>query len=87
MLVITDNFMQYVHALITSSQTVKSTAQALWDRCIVHYGLPMSIVSDQGWNLESDLIAELCKLARVQNCILVLNTHKQMGSAYVSIIH
>ena len=49
-LVIKDYFMWYVQALITSSQTVKCTAQTFWDTFIVHYGLPESIVSDQGQN-------------------------------------
>ena len=33
---------------------------------MVHYGLPESIVSDQGQNFESDLIFKLYKLAKVQ---------------------
>ena len=45
--------------------TAKYTAQALWDQFIVHYGLPESIISDQDWNFKSDLISELCKLAKV----------------------
>ena len=36
MLIITDNFMRYTQALVTSSQTAKCTAQALWDRYVVH---------------------------------------------------
>ena len=66
MLVITDNFTQYAWALVTSLQTAKYTTQALWDQCIVHYGLPESIVFDQGWNFKNYLITELCKLAKVQ---------------------
>ena len=38
----------------------------LWDWLEVHYGLPESIVSDEGQNFESDLISELYKLAKVQ---------------------
>ena len=30
-LIITDHFMRYMQALVTSSQTAKCTAQALWD--------------------------------------------------------
>ena len=30
-LIITDHFMRYAQALVTSSQTAKCTAQALWD--------------------------------------------------------
>ena len=49
MLIITDHFMRYVQALITS-HTTKCTAQALWDWFVVHYGLPENIISDQGQN-------------------------------------
>ena len=49
---------------MTSSQTVKCKAQALWDWSVVHYGLPESIISDQGQNFESDLISELCKIVK-----------------------
>ena len=64
-LIITDHFMRYAQALVTSSQTAKCTAQALWDQFTVHYGLPESVISDQVLNFESDLISELCKSARV----------------------
>ena len=55
-LVITDHFMQYVQAIVTSSQTAKCTAQNLWDKFIVHYGLPEKILTDQGCTFESDLL-------------------------------
>ena len=45
-LIIMDHFTLCVLALVTSSQTVKCTAQGLWDQIIAHYGLPESIVSD-----------------------------------------
>ena len=64
-IVMMDNFMQYVQALVTSSQTARCTGQALWDQFIVHYGLPESIVSDQDQNSESAPMAELCKLAKL----------------------
>ena len=59
------HFVWYAQASVILSQTAKCTAQALWKRFIVHYGLPENIVSDQGLNFESDLIAEQCKLAEV----------------------
>ena len=65
-LIITDHFMRYVQALVMSSQSATCTAQALWNEFVVHYGLPESIMYDQGQNFESDLISELCKLAKVQ---------------------
>ena len=46
--VITDHFTWYAQVLVTSSQTSKCTAQALWDKLIVYYSLPKSTVSDQG---------------------------------------
>ena len=58
-LVVMDHFMQYMQALVTSLQIAKCTAQALWDKFVDHYGLLENIVYDQGWNFESDLIAEL----------------------------
>ena len=57
-------FTCYVQCLVTSSLTTRCTAQTLWDRFIVHYGLPERIVIHQGWDFKSDLIGELCKLAK-----------------------
>ena len=51
-LIITDHFMRHAQALLTSSQTAKCTAQAIWDQFVVHYGLPESKISDQGQNFE-----------------------------------
>ena len=65
MIIIADHFMQYAQALVTSLQTAKCTAQDLREQFVVHYGLPESIVADQSQNFESDLITELCKLAKV----------------------
>ena len=49
-----------------SSQTAKCTAQNLWDKFIVHYGLPEKILTDQGRNFESDLLKALCEIAQVK---------------------
>ena len=38
------------------------TAKTLWDKFMVHYGLPRKILMDQGQNFESQLVADLCKL-------------------------
>ena len=65
-LIITDHFMRYAQGLVTSLETAKCTAQALWDQFVVHYGLPESIVSNQGQKFESDCISELCMLEDVQ---------------------
>ena len=38
----------------------------LWDKFIVHYGLPKKILTDQGRNFESQLVADLCEWLGVQ---------------------
>ena len=65
-LTITDHFMCYVQPIITSSQTTKCTAQNLWDKFIVLYGLPEKILTDQGCNFESNLLSKLCELTQVK---------------------
>ena len=44
----------------------QTTAKTLWDKFIVHYGLPEKILTDQGCNFESQLVADLCELMGVQ---------------------
>ena len=61
-LVVTDNFIRYAQAYVTRTQTTQMTAKTLWDKFIVHYGLPNKILMDQGWNFESQLVADLCEL-------------------------
>ena len=58
-LVITDNFTWYAQTVITCSQAAKCTAQNLWDKFIVHYGLLEKILTDQGHNFESHLLKKL----------------------------
>ena len=55
-----------VQAIVVTSQTAKCTVQNLWDKFIVHYGLPEKILTDQGWNFESDLLKALCEIAQVK---------------------
>ena len=65
-LVVTDHFTRDAQAYVTKSQTVPVIANTLWERFFVHYGFPEKILSDQGRNFESNLIAELCKLAQIK---------------------
>ena len=76
--VITDHFTHYAQALVTSSQTAKCTAQNVWDKFIVHYGLPEKILTDQGCNFESDLLKESCELAQVKK-IRLSGYHPQVN--------
>ena len=65
-LVITDHFTRYAHSIVTSLQTAKYTAQNLWHKFIVHYGLPEKILTDQGHNFESNLSKALYEIAQVK---------------------
>ena len=65
-LVITDHFTRYAQAIVISLQTTKCTAQNLWDKFIVHYGLPEKILTDEGHNFESKLLKALCEIAQVK---------------------
>ena len=47
-LVITDHFTRYAQAYVTRTQTAQMTARILWDKFIVHYGLPKKILTNQG---------------------------------------
>ena len=51
---------------MTRTQTAQMTVKTPWDKLIVHYGLPKKILTDQGQNFESQLVAELCELMGVQ---------------------
>ena len=77
-LVITDHFTRYAQAIVTSSQTAKCTTQNLWEKFIVHYGLPKKILTDQGCNFESDLLKALCEIAQVKK-LRTSGYHPQMN--------
>ena len=47
-LVVTDHFTRYAQAYVTRTQTAQMTSKTLWDKFIVHYGLPKEILTDQG---------------------------------------
>ncbi|KAH3851362.1 hypothetical protein DPMN_093842 [Dreissena polymorpha] len=64
-LVITDHFTKYAVAVPTKNQTAKTTAEALLNNFIFHYGVPTRLLSDQGANFESEVIQELCNLMEI----------------------
>ena len=65
-LVIVDHFTRYAQAVPCRNQSAHTTAKALYERFIVHYGFPEKLHSDQGRNFESKIVKELCKLAGVK---------------------
>lgn len=64
-LVITDHFTKLAQAFPCRDQTAKKVARTLWDKFFCVYGFPKRIHSDQGTSFESELIAELLRLAGV----------------------
>ena len=60
--VVIDYFTRHAQTFVTKTQTTQMTAKTLWDKFIVHYGLPKKILMDQGHNFQSQLLADLCKL-------------------------
>ena len=51
-LAVTDHFTRCAQAYVTKTQTSQMTAKTLWDKFIVHYGLPTKILMGQGQNFE-----------------------------------
>ena len=78
-LVVPDHFMRYAQTYVTRTQTTQTTAKSLWDKFIVHYGLPEKILSDQGQNFESQLVADLCMVMGMQKIWTSLD-HPQTNS-------
>ena len=77
-LVVTDHFTRYAQAYVTRNQTTTKTLQ---NKFIVHYGLSEKILSDQGQNFESQLVADLCMLMGTQE-IWTSPYHLQTNSQY-----
>ena len=65
-LILTDHFTRYAQAIPTTNQTARTTAKALFEKFIVHYGFPERLHSDQGRNFESEVIRNLCELAGME---------------------
>ena len=61
-LVVTNHFTCYTQEYVTPSQMAQTSAKTLWDNFIIHYRLPEKILSDQGRNFETKLIANLLRL-------------------------
>ena len=65
-LLVTDHFTRYAQEYPSKMQTALATAKFLWNNFIIHYGFSTKIISDEGCNSESELIANLCQVSGVQ---------------------
>lgn len=65
-LVITDHFTKFAVAIPTKDQKAKTVAKCLWEQFLIHYGFPERILSDHGWDFESELIHKLCALVGIK---------------------
>ncbi len=64
-MVLTYHFTKYALAIPTRNQTAKTTAEAIYNNFIIHYGIPTKLHSDQGANFESEIIKELCQITGI----------------------
>ena len=91
-LVVTDYFTPYAQAIVTSSQTDKCTAQNLWDKFLVHYGLLEKILMNQEHNFESDLLKALCEIAQIKKIwtsgyhLQTNGQHKHFNATLINIL-
>ena len=61
--VMTDYLTRFVLAIATKDQTAETTAEAMMEK-FLEYGLPERLITDNGPNFRSRLLAEMCKLLR-----------------------
>ena len=61
-LVITDHFTCCAQAFPTRDEKAATVARVLWEKFMVHYGIPERLHSDHGKCFESAIIGELCSL-------------------------
>ena len=67
-LVLTDHFTRYVMAFVTKDQKAKTVVQILYEQFILVFGMPAKLLSDQGANVTSALVEELCSAFGIQKC-------------------
>ena len=65
-LVITDHFTRYAHAIPTRNQTARTTARVLFENFFAHYGFPSRLHSDKAQNFESRVIQHLCRVSGIK---------------------
>ena len=64
-LTITDAFTKYVELVALPNKEAKTVCEALFNRWICRYSVPLEIITDQGGEFCNDLSAELFKLLQI----------------------
>lgn len=72
-LVVQDYFSKYVHLYAIPDQKATSVAKCLFENCVCEHGVPEVLHTDQGRQIESDLVKHLCQM---------LGVHKIRTSPY-----
>ena len=65
-LVIADNFSRFAQAYPTRNKEAKAAAEKLYNDFILRFGIPGSILHDQGRESENGLFKHLSKLCSIQ---------------------
>ena len=61
-LILTDAFLKFSQAFVTSSQKAIIVAKLLVEKWFSVFGVPAWIHSDQGWSFDNEIISHLCKM-------------------------
>ena len=75
MLLVGDLFSKYIDAIPLCDQTAESISKALYDKWMLTHGCPKYLLSDQGSNVDGNVIRDVCT---------ILNIEKRRASSYHS---
>ena len=79
-LLITDHFIQYAKAVVTSNQSTRVTVTAFWNECIANYGFLEKLLMDQGCNFNLKWLRICANWLTYTKCEPCLTTPKLMAS-------
>ena len=65
-MVVGDYFTRWMEAIPLPNQEALTVANYLIDEVFMHFSVPEQLHSDQGWQFESHLISEVCKLLHIK---------------------
>ena len=84
-LVVTDHFTCYAQTYFTQTQTAQTTAKTLWDKFILHYGLPGKICQIRVQIMKVSWWLISVRWWGPKSCKLAQTTHRLMASVRGSI--